>query len=633
MKYTHIFILMIITGITASSCKKYLDTTPTDFYSTYNYYETEGQLHTALNAIYSNMMSGRMFGLVQHFNFTSTTDEMLPNKTLAQDNRGFYYANWTPGYSYIASMWQYPYIGINLANNLIDNIDKPSMDETERGYIKGQALFLRAYNYFLLTTNFGEVPLVLHTPAITETSIPAASQAALYQQMEADLKEAETLLKDRTVAVLGYNDVVTETAVQAMLAKLYLYWASYPLKDTGKYDEAISYADKVISSGIHDLNPDYKQVFINLFQDKYDIKEDILEWGADGAAAGETNKSGNDIGNFVGITSTYNASYPNVSFTAAAWIWATRKLFDSYETIPSSQLSMKASLDTRRDWNCADFSYTYSTVNGAETRVSTAVTNLWQLRCGKFRREYAPQEQRALGTYGTNWPVIRFADVLLIKAEAEILRAAPDLDAAREAIERVRRRAYGTMYGNIVKDITVVNGGSGYSAAAPPAVTISGGGGSGAAAVAVVSTAGVVTGIRLTSRGTLTAAGPYYTSAPAVTIAAPASGTRATATATITNGSEYLLSGSLDKEQMLEVLKAERMRELCFEASRRYDLVRWGNFYADMQDFRAYASSNGGSGNANGLSALAGVEQKHELLPKPTYELNLNKSLKQNTGY
>lgn len=536
MKNIYRLLVAVIATSLSTSCKDYLDTKPTDFYSTYNYYETEAQLQSALNAVYSNMMHAYMYGQVLHFNFTSTTDEMLPNRTLAQDNRGFFLANWTPGNAYAANTFQQPYIGINLANNLIDNINKPKMDETKRGYIKGQALFLRAYNYFILTTNFGKVPLILHSPAINEVNIPEASQESIYQQIETDLKEAETLLAGRTVASLGYNDVVTETAVQAMLAKVYLYWAGYPLNNTGKYQNAITYADKVIGSNLHALNPDYKQVFINLFQDKYDVKENILEWGSKGGASGENIKTGNDIGNFVGISSSYSPTYPNLSFTSAAWIWCTRKLYDSYEAIPTSQLALKASLDTRRDWNCADFYYTYSTVNNVETRNSIAVTNLWQLRCGKFRREYAPQAQRSNGYFGTNWPVIRYADVLLIKAEAENQVNGPT--GAYNAINEVRKRGYGTMYGNIVKEITVVNGGSGYSATNPPAVTISGGGGSGATAVAVVSTAGVVTGIKLTSRGTLTTTGPYYTSAPTITIAAPTSGTTATATATITTGTE-----------------------------------------------------------------------------------------------
>lgn len=506
------------------------------------------------------------------------------------------------------------------------------MDEKQRGYIKGQALFLRAYNYFILTTNFGEVPIILHSPKITETNIPASTQAEVYQQIVTDLKEAEVLLQGFTSASLNYNDVVTITAVQAMLAKTYLYWAGYPVKDITKYADVITYADKVINSGFHELNPDYKQTFINLMQDKYDVRDIILEWGSAGAAAGVTNKTGNDIGNFVGIGSArrlINDQYDGESYVSAAWVWTTKKLFDSYEVDPASTLTNKASLDVRRDWNCADYNYTIS----GNQRIKSPRNNVWQMMCGKFRREYSPVTSRNNGTYNTNWPVIRYADVLLMKAEAEF-QVNGATTTAYNYIEQVRQRGYGTTFGNIVKSIKVTNGGSGYSASIPPLVTISGGGGSGATAEAVVSSAGVVTGIKITSRGTLTRSGPYFTSAPTVTIAAPASGVTALAVATITTGDEYLLIHSSNPVDFMQTLRDERMRELCFEGVRKADLIRWGNFKADMVAFSNYALSNGvTTGNNNGYQGIQGIEDRHTLLPKPIYELNLNKALVQNAGY
>jgi len=169
----------------------------------------------------------------------------------------------------------------------------------------------------------------------------------------------------------------------------------------------------------------------------------------------------------------------------------------------------------------------------------------------------------------------------------------------------------------------------------PPTVTISGGGGSGATATATVSTAGVVTGVVLTSPGSLTAAGPYYTSAPTVTIAG--SGTGATAVATITTATDADLIPGMGKTDFQLAIRDERMRELCFEASRKADLVRWGNFYKDMQDFAVYAAANGGTnattGNPNGVQGAQNVLPRHVLLPVPIYEMSLNHALVQNAGW
>jgi hypothetical protein len=84
----------------------------------------------------------------------------------------------------------------------------------------------------------------------------------------------------------------------------------------------------------------------------------------------------------------------------------------------------------------------------------------------------------------------------------------------------------GITVGSIVGVLTITLGGSGYVTTAPPAVTFSGGGGQGAAAIAII-TAGAVSGFLMLSRGW------GYTSAPTIAIAAPPSGTTATATAAL----------------------------------------------------------------------------------------------------
>lgn len=630
---TKLLIILACITICLGSCNKILDTQPTDVYATTNFYETPAQLQQALNGTYAPLVSSRLYSAVLGFNFAASNDELLASITQNADNRGLTFT-YNASFNYVAGIWQYCYIGINHANMLIDNINKPArIDSATKHIILGQALFLRGYYYFLLTMHYGKVPLILHSLPVTEISNPAAAQADVYLQIEKDMKAAEVLLAQEnfTSDKLGYNEIATLTAVQAVLARVYLYWAGYPLNNTEKYKEVLTYTDKVINSGKHQLNPNYRQVFINLAKDVYDIKENIWEIGEQSAPGGTVvrntdGKNENDIGNFVGPLSNLLATDTS-SWAAVAWVRVTKKLFDAYEADPNSTATVKASYDIRRDWNCANYLWS------GNPRVKTTIIGPWAMTSGKFRREYAPWTSRNNGNYGINWPVIRYSDVLLMKAEAELFVNGAT-NVATDAIEQVRKRAYGLMNGNVVKSITITNGGSGYTSV--PTVTISGGGGSGATAVAQIS-GGKVTGLYLSSPGTGTA-GTAYTSAPVVTITG-GGGTGATATATLTTGSEYRLASAVT----INTIRDERLRELNAEGLRRFDLIRWGNYVNDIKDFIAWSLSNGisnalsntaaTSGNPNGLAGLRNITDKHVLLPIPTYELNLNPALQQNRGW
>ncbi len=624
--YSFLFLLLAGFGLVSggSSCKKFLDTKPSDYYTPVNYYNTQAELQQALNGCYGLLSHQNIWGQYLNYEFGSATDELISNQNNANAaNRAATYT-YDATNSYIAGTWQYLYLLINDANNLLDNVDNPAMDATQRSHIKGQALFLRAYCYFLLTTNWGNVPLILHQPGIDDVNVPATAQKDVYNRVVADMQQADTLLATQTEASLGYNDLVTQDAVEAMLARVFLYMAGNPLNDVARYNDVLTYTNKLINSGAHALNPDYRQVFINLAQDKYDIKESIWEAGSYGAAAGATNAKSNDYGNFVGVQSNYIATDTN-SYLAAAWTCVTQKLFDNYGVAPNSSGTPKASFDIRRDWNCANYKWS------GTPRVKTTLTNPWLMFPGKIRREYCPWTVRSGASYNINIPLMRYSDVLLMQAEAEnFVQHGPDA-TAYAAINQVRRRGYGILYGNIVKSITLSSGGSGYTSA--PTVTITGGGGTGATATAIVS-GGVVTGITLTSRGTLSTAGPYYTSAPTVTITG-GGGTGATATAAITTSTDADLTPGLSQADFQQALEDERMRELCFEFVRKADLIRWGIFVSTMNNFAGYAITNGTNTAPGAFLAqiYQSVAPKHVLQPIPSYELSLDHALVQNPGW
>jgi len=619
MKHKYFFIILFCMGLV--SCKKELNTTPTAFITPVNYYETSDELQTALNGVYDELGSNGLYAVYYGFDLNISTDESCTRATGVPTE---VYYTYNASDAAVTGFWQSCYFGIARANLLLANINKPTMDATARGVIQGQALFLRAYYYFLLVSNFGDVPLVLQpTTSLTNVNIARTPAKQVYAQILTDMTTAEGLLQTQQASTIGYGGKISQTAVDGILARVCLTMAGYPLNDATKYKDALTWATKVVSSGEHALNPDYTQIFKNYEEDKYDVKESIWEVEFYGNNIGSS-EGGNILGNYIGIS----CADPTIG-SSAGWTTVSLELFNNYGVDATSTTTPQASLDLRRDWNCANYSWG-STVPGVK---SAPITNPWLMYAGKYRREYEVVTPKAKNTTPCNYPLLRYADVLLMQAEAENQVNGPDALAYSD-INQVRKRGWGILNGNIVKSIVVTNGGSGYTTA--PTVTITGGGGSGATATATIS-GGKVTGVVLTSRGTLS--GPYFTSAPTITFSGGA-GTAAAATATITSSTDANLTPNLTQGQFQQAIRDERARELCYENLRRSDLIRWGNFVNNMKDFLAYALANGvpntlgGQPTATGPStAAADISGRNVLLPIPQYDISLNNLLTQNPGY
>jgi hypothetical protein len=354
------------------------------------------------------------------FSYLAISDEFFyKNITIAQ----LKVMEFDAGQLDIGRFWETAYMGIDRANLLLENINKPTMDEAKRNVIKGEALFLRAYYYFLLVDNFGGVPLKLtSTKSPTDPYLPRATVAEVYAQIVKDMQEAEPLVSD--INGYNYNETVTQTAVQAILARVFLTMAGEPLKQTERYRDALTYADKVISSGRHSLNPDYKQIFINHSQDKYDLQECLWEVGMFGNQLGNAQLAG-----AVGIENGLECLDDNIGYSGGA-LHPTARMFELYEAA-----------DPRRDWAIAPYKYT---ATGAKTNYTAA--QIYDRTVGKWRREYETATPKNRTYNSTNFPVIRYADVLLMKAEAENEVNGPNADAY-DALNKVRRRGYGKPLG------------------------------------------------------------------------------------------------------------------------------------------------------------------------------------------
>jgi hypothetical protein len=426
MKHRYLLSLMILLLCTGS-CKKFLDTTPQDFISPVNYYETEVQLTSALAGVYDILGSAYSGTILYRLGFEA--DEGYYART--SPNVGPQFFNHTAGHSDIAGFWKNFYTGINRANVLLANVNKnQKIDVAIRDQIRGEALFLRAYYYFMLVQNYGGVPLILEpTVSAEDTDVARATDKEVYEQILADMKEAEGLVTP--ITTLGYGGRVNQSAVRGILARVCLYMAGKPLKDVSKYAEARSWAKKVMddAQAAHALNPDYSNVFIKYAADQYDIKESIWEveyWGNRGDAYLET-----------GWTGYVNGPASSNPLTGSGYggVRATAKLYQTFHAE-----------DLRRDWSIANFTYNATGPAGSKTMITaTSAASLYNRTSGKFRREYEVVLPKNGSATPQNFPLLRYSDILLMFAEADNeVNKAPSAEAYN-AINMVRKRAFGKL--------------------------------------------------------------------------------------------------------------------------------------------------------------------------------------------
>ncbi len=603
-----IFLLNIV-----SSCTKFLDTKPQDFLTPVNFYDTKDQLDMALASVYSSL-TPNMYGNRIVRNGLDADDGFYD-----RDSDPFGVSTWNVSASdpSVRGWWVSCYDGINKANLLLANINKPTMPEAERAAIEGQAKFLRGYFFFLLVTNFGAVPLPLvPTEVLTTTAIPRVPIAEVYAQIILDMEDAET--KVNTAAKVGFGGRINKSAVRGILARVNLHMAGMPLKDESRYAEALKWAKVVKDDPFHQLNTDYSQVFINISSDKYDVKEVIWEAELYGNTQDVWRESG-QIGTWA--SPAYSGADPNLGL-AYGFLNPTGVLWDKYDNKTSSY-----SRDLRRDWAICPFVY----IGNPAVKIQRPITEIYQRDAGKYRREYEvllPKENQ----YSTiNFPILRFSDVLLMFAEADnFINNGPSQEAI-DAINMVRRRGYGKYLNGIgsisesIMSFIVTNGGAGFTST--PVVTITGGGGEEATA-RVARTGGVITGIFVDNPG------KKFTSAPTVTITGGGgSGASALAVLTPANSADFTVDQFV-YETFLETLQDERSRELCFEGLRKGDLVRWGIMLRNMKFVLTHANA------ANLPSRIDYAKRGYEnagprdvLWPIPASELAVNSALTQNPGW
>lgn len=360
---------------------------------------------------------------------------------------------------YVEETWGDLYSGIFDANSFIELMAQkmPSFsqeDQTICSYYVAEAKALRALFYFELVRWFGHVPLIL----TTEESYKPAHEfkqedpVKVYEQIEKDLKEAAEVLP-----YYNEDDVRDDNAfrfskggVLGILTKVYATWAGYPLKDETKWECAIAAADSLISSGAHDLLTDFEQLWHNSGSNKWDPKESLLEisyW----SPLATTSSSGrvgvvNGVGSQSGGLRNGDHYYQNL-YKLQPTLMTSWKDYDKDERFAISYCDTYY-YKNGVDHTVAGVSFLESWLEGDRESRSRKLY-AYRVVPGKWNTEvYVPDANyQVSNTYtNINWYVLRYSDVLLLYAEAlNEFNQGPTAEAF-EAVNMVRRRAFGLDY-------------------------------------------------------------------------------------------------------------------------------------------------------------------------------------------
>ena len=615
--------------------------------------------YDALNRYNENLFNG---SVNSQFVIWNISDEMYNNAA----GTGPKLYSYSASYATNQSMYKQLYAAIQRCSQLIKALESSSMNQQAKGVIEGEARFIRAFCYFNLVENWGRVPLVTDAAAsVNNPYVKQAEEAEIYDWVIGEMTAAEALV--RPITDYGFGGKISKSAVRAMLARVCLFKAGFPCYDQSMYAEAYKWAKKVIDDPAHELIPKYAQVFIPLIQDKYDIRENL--WELESYFASKTDGR-TEYTPSLSVTLGTNCSKSEpYSFSVNNTIYVTKRMFKYYEQDPDAYLG---SPDERRNWAIAPYKPAPAVLDCASNVKRLVLTYhdykptstdkvLYDRQINKFNRQYALIMPAYDSNTGTNLCVIRYADVLLMAAEALCMMNDGPTAEAIDYVNQIRKRAYGQLDGRkFIDHIEVTNPGSGYVKAkvcveikdpenGSKSITCTTSETNAAKAywdgtvegplsiaAATVGTNGAITEVVVKDRG------HAYKGTPEVTIRniyGTTSGSGATAVAVMRSEDyDYRLpsSATSDKGSFIQAIMDERARELCFEGWRRLDLKRWHKLVDVLQATRDDGrNATGISGNQLEYIMTPGnnVTDAHYYLPIPAAEIMLNRELVQNEGW
>ena len=395
MKTNYISLVLIALLTLGYTGCNLLEEEPEHLLVTDGFYQTEGDAVAAVNSIYNRIYSG-MYERSMQLMVDLPTDDYKNGTGM---NNPFLldleYLRVTPENQFVGQTWQQHYDGINRANTVINRVPDINMSAELQARLIAEAQFLRGLFYFNLVRFYGDVPLITaDTRELGDLNVSRTPIAQVYEQIIADLTQAASVLP----ATYPGNESgrATQGAAKTLLGKVYLTQQNWA--------DAAQILGEIINSG------EYGYALLENFSDNWDMG---TEGGSESIFSAQFMQDPGN-GNILMRSTCPRSRVPGLIGWEADI--PTQEVYDLFEEE-----------DERR---AATFYTSYE-------KDGTVYEFPWPL----FFKYFDPTQTNATSQSNADIHILRYADVLLMYAEALNEQSGPTAEAY-EAINQVRRRAF-----------------------------------------------------------------------------------------------------------------------------------------------------------------------------------------------
>ena len=447
MKLKNILVIGL-TSLTLASCNDFLDVESPSSYSEEFVFSQKTEINRALNGVYASILVNDLYGKAFQRTFILNSDvEMMISSTNVATHNSYARFDCDDQGSEINKYWQAAYKAIEDANRFIYNLENSPLyneEDAEIMQMMGEAKCIRAMVYHDMVVMFGDIPFTFRPASQLggDYVIPIMDRKEIQDNLINDLKAiAPKMSSSASVTV----ERASQEFAYALIARIALTAGGYSLhpdKNNPKsygfmsrpenyqdyYRIAKEYTNLVISSGSHSIGTSYKDVFLKESNFELISKGDpIFEIPFAKESTGET-------GNIQGPTSTANEGQ-----TLGKNVWGAADGNGRLNAFYRYSFDEK---DKRRDFINGLWYYGNSANNAGQD--SCLIRSDYTVHNNKWSKLWANAGQflnTSSGSTGINFPYMRYADVLLMNAEAINELEGPTKEA-QESLRQVRSRAF-----------------------------------------------------------------------------------------------------------------------------------------------------------------------------------------------